>query len=80
VAGSNRLEDQTIVTNLRHYQSLQNALRALRDTRAAITNQISSELAALDLRNALQALGEISGDVTNDEILGSIFSKFCIGK
>lgn len=80
VAGSNRLEDQTIVTNLRHYQSLQNALRALRDTRAAITNQISSELAALDLRNALQALGEISGEVTNDEILGSIFSKFCIGK
>jgi tRNA modification GTPase len=80
VAGSHRLEDQTIVTNLRHYQSLQNALLALRDTKAAINNQISTELAALDLRRALEALGEISGDVTNDEILGSIFSKFCIGK
>jgi len=80
IAGMQPTENQTIITNLRHYQSLQNALLALRATKSAITNQLSGELAALDLRSALQALGEISGQVVNDDILGSIFSKFCIGK
>jgi tRNA modification GTPase len=46
----------------------------------AITFQISTELLAYELRNALEHLGEISGEVTNDEVLGNIFSKFCIGK
>ncbi len=73
-------EDQTIVTNLRHYQSLINANLSLKDVVTGIDQHISSELIALDIRKALESLGEITGEVSNDEILGNIFSKFCIGK
>lgn len=73
-------EDQTIVTNLRHYQSLINANLSLTDVVTGIEQHISSELIALDIRKSLEALGEITGEVSNDEILGNIFSKFCIGK
>lgn len=73
-------EDQTIVTNLRHYQSLINANASLCEVIGGIDQHISSELIALDIRKALESLGEITGEVSNDEILGNIFSKFCIGK
>lgn len=73
-------EDQTVVTNLRHYQSLMNANLSLTDVVTGIDQHISSELIALDIRKALESLGEITGEVSNDEILGTIFSKFCIGK
>jgi len=80
VAGTKLEENQTIVTNLRHFQSLQNSMKALEEVISGIKKGASGELLSQDLRAALNALGEITGEVTNDEILGNIFSKFCIGK
>ena len=71
---------EATVSNLRHFESLKNAKNALKDVLDGIENQQTSDLLAFDLRDALQSLGEITGEVTNDEILGNIFGKFCIGK
>ncbi len=70
----------TIITNLRHYEALVKASEALSLVKTGIENQNTGELVAFDIKRALEYLGEISGEVTNDEILGNIFSKFCIGK
>lgn len=69
-----------IITNQRHLYALQQCKQALSDVQVGFTNGISSEFIVMDLRRALQALGEITGAITPDEILGTIFSKFCIGK
>lgn len=69
-----------IITNQRHYEALQKSLEAVQKVEEAISTQITTELLAYELRNALEHLGEISGEFTNDEVLGNIFSKFCIGK
>jgi tRNA modification GTPase len=73
-------ENNVVITNQRHFEALQKSLDAVNKVKEAITFQISTELLAYELRNALEHLGEISGEVTNDEVLGNIFSKFCIGK
>lgn len=73
-------ENNVVITNQRHFEALQKSLDAVNKVKEAITFQISTELLAYELRNALEYLGEISGEVTNDEVLGNIFSKFCIGK
>jgi len=73
-------ENNVVITNQRHFEALQKSLEAVQNVKEAITFQISTELLAYELRNALEHLGEISGEVTNDEVLGNIFSKFCIGK
>ncbi|MGH1518092.1 tRNA uridine-5-carboxymethylaminomethyl(34) synthesis GTPase MnmE [Chryseobacterium sp. JK1] len=73
-------ENNVVITNQRHFEALQKSLEAVHKVKEAITFQISTELLAYELRNALEHLGEISGEVTNDEVLGNIFSKFCIGK
>ena len=70
----------TVVTNIRHQEALVKAGNALNDVRTGIKKNISGEMIALEIKRALEYLGEISGEVTNDEILGTIFSKFCIGK
>jgi tRNA modification GTPase len=70
----------TIVTNIRHYDALQRASTALQDIQHGLQHKQTTELIALDIKHALEALGEITGAVTNDEILGNIFGKFCIGK
>ena len=70
----------TLVTNLRHYQALRNALTALTRSREALTAGVSTEFVTQDIREALYHIGTICGQVTSDEILGSIFSRFCIGK
>ena len=72
--------DQTVVTNLRHYDALRQASGALRAVKEGISSGIGSELLAEDLRAALTHLGSITGEITTDEILGNIFSRFCIGK
>ena len=72
--------DQTIVTNLRHYQSLENTNAALDDVLQGIALDISGDLLASDIRRALYALGEITGEITTDDLLENIFTKFCIGK
>lgn len=73
-------ENNVVITNQRHFEALRKSLEAVDKVKEAITHQISTELLAYELRNALEHLGEISGEVTNDEVLGNIFSKFCIGK
>ncbi|MCS3870705.1 small GTP-binding protein [Chryseobacterium ginsenosidimutans] len=73
-------ENNVVITNQRHFEALGKSLDAVNKVKEAISFQISTELLAYELRNALEHLGEISGEVTNDEILGNIFSKFCIGK
>ncbi|HLP49832.1 MAG TPA: tRNA uridine-5-carboxymethylaminomethyl(34) synthesis GTPase MnmE [Chitinophagales bacterium] len=80
LATANLQPDNTIVTNTRHYEALMKANAALNEVKAGVTNQNTGELTSLDIKRALEHLGEISGEVTNDEILGNIFSKFCIGK
>ncbi|MDH5032468.1 tRNA uridine-5-carboxymethylaminomethyl(34) synthesis GTPase MnmE [Chryseobacterium cucumeris] len=73
-------ENNVIITNQRHFEALRKSMNAVHKVKEAISFQISTELLAYELRNALEHLGEISGEVTNDEVLGNIFSKFCIGK
>lgn len=70
----------TIVTNSRHVNSLNKAHDALLKVNEGLSNNIQSDFLALDIRYALEALGEITGQVTNEDLLDNIFSKFCIGK
>ncbi|AZA77275.1 tRNA uridine-5-carboxymethylaminomethyl(34) synthesis GTPase MnmE [Chryseobacterium sp. G0186] len=73
-------ESNVVITNQRHFEALHKSLDAVHKVKEAISFRISTELLAYELRNSLEHLGEISGEVTNDEVLGNIFSKFCIGK
>lgn len=68
------------VTNLRHYEALTSALKALDRVREGLDTSLSTELLTQDIREALYQIGTITGEVTPDEILGNIFSRFCIGK
>lgn len=70
----------TIVTNMRHYESLLKTKEALASVTSGIKKSITSELLAQDIRMALMYLGEITGEITTEDLLGTIFSKFCIGK
>lgn len=70
----------TVVTNLRHYQALQQALAAVERVEEGLASGLSADLLAIDIRETLYYLGSITGAVSNDEVLGNIFSKFCIGK
>ena len=70
----------TIVTNLRHYNSLNQVELSLIDIKKGIENGITGDLLSIDLRKAIDSIGEITGQITNDEMLGNIFSNFCIGK
>jgi len=72
--------DQPILSNLRHYQALQKVLTATDLVRQGLSNGLPADLIVIDLRDALYHLGTITGQVTSDEILGSIFHRFCIGK
>lgn len=70
----------TIITNARHHSSLQEVSRSLEEIKAGLDNNISGDLIALDVRRCLHYLGEITGQVTTEDKLDYIFSKFCIGK
>jgi len=72
--------NETIVTNTRHYNSLLKALEEIDKVQSGIDDELPSDLMAIDVREALYHLGEITGQVTNDELLGNIFANFCIGK
>jgi tRNA modification GTPase len=72
--------ESTIVTNARHFDALQQLSTSLQDIELGLHNNISGDLLALDIRQSLHYLGTITGQVTNDEQLDFIFSKFCIGK
>ena len=72
--------NETIVTNTRHYDSLIKALEEIQKVQYGLDMNISADLMAIDIRQALFFFGEITGQVTNDELLGNIFANFCIGK
>ncbi len=71
---------ETVVSNSRHYEALERASQALQQSYHALTAGLSGELLSEELREVLNHLGEITGEVTSQDILNNIFSKFCIGK
>lgn len=74
------IQGDIVVSNARHYEALQNALQAILNIKKGLKDELSGDLLSVDINEALNYLGEISGEITNDEVLGNIFSKFCIGK
>ena len=72
--------DQTVVTNLRHAEALLRAMKELEAVAEGLNTGLSGDLMAFHIRGAIKALGEITGIIDVEEILGSIFSRFCIGK
>jgi tRNA modification GTPase len=72
--------NETIVTNTRHYDSLLKALEEIQKVNYGLQHHLPSDLMAIDIREALYHFGMITGEVTNDELLGNIFANFCIGK
>lgn len=72
--------NETIVTNSRHYDSLLKCLEEIQKVKFGLQSNLSSDLMAIDIKQALLYFGEITGEVTNDELLGNIFANFCIGK
>ena len=72
--------DDVIVTNIRHYEALLHVSESLGRVITGLENQIPEDLMAIDIRQAIHYLGEITGEITSDEILGNIFRNFCIGK
>ena len=80
VLGGGLDTEHTIVTNARHCQALQEVHKALQDAQRGLANSLSGDLLALEVRRCLHYLGEITGEITNEDQLDFIFSKFCIGK
>ena len=72
--------DDVIITNARHYEALKRVSESLERVMRGLDNKIPDDLIAIDIRQAIHYLGEITGQITSDEILGNIFKNFCIGK
>ncbi len=72
--------ENVIITNTRHYHALQQVQQSLEDILAGLENKIPGDLLALDIRRCLHYLGSITGEVSNEDLLDYVFSKFCIGK
>jgi tRNA modification GTPase len=79
-AGSGLNTENVIITNARHYAALTEVAKSLQEIKIGLENRISGDLLAPDIRRCLYYLGEITGEVTNEDRLDYIFSKFCIGK
>jgi tRNA modification GTPase len=77
--GSIKHQD-VLISNIRHYKALKSASEALVRVSEGLGSSLPSDLLAQDIREALHYLGEITGEVSTDEILGNIFKNFCIGK
>ena len=69
-----------MLSNARHYEAVARAHEAIQRVQAGLADGLSGELLSLDLQDCLNALGEVTGQITNQEVLTNIFSKFCIGK
>ncbi len=78
--GDKLLSENIIITNARHYSALKEIELSLEDIRKGIEDRITGDLLSLDIRRCLHYLGEITGEITNEDMLDYIFSKFCIGK
>ena len=77
---TNLSSDETVISNSRHQEELSNTLKEIIAVMGGLNNGISGDLLAINIRQALYHLGLITGEVTTDDLLGNIFSKFCIGK
>ena len=69
-----------VVNNIRHYEALINAGTSIKRVLEGLENGISGDFLSQDIRECIHFIGEITGQISNDEILGNIFGKFCIGK
>lgn len=72
--------NETIITNTRHYDALLKALEEIQKVKQGMDDHLSGDLLAVDIRQALYHFGEITGEITTDDLLGNIFANFCIGK
>lgn len=72
--------NETIITNTRHYDALLKAFEEIQKVKYGLDSELSGDLLAIDIRQALYHFGEITGEITNDDLLGNIFANFCIGK
>ncbi len=80
-SGVGNLDDSVvIVTNARHYEALKHVSESIGRVLEGLSGSLSSDLIAIDARHAIHFLGEITGEISTDEILGNIFKNFCIGK
>ncbi|MFN5879113.1 MAG: tRNA uridine-5-carboxymethylaminomethyl(34) synthesis GTPase MnmE, partial [Flavobacteriales bacterium] len=79
VVGDFSLANDTIVSNARHYDALRRTAESLEKARFGLENNITADFVAMDIRQAMYDLGTITGDISTDDLLGNIFSKFCIG-
>ena len=73
-------KDQTLITNARHYSALLKTNKSVSNIKKGLSNNIPGDLLSIDIKEAIESLGELTGEITNDELLGNIFGKFCIGK
>ena len=70
----------TVISNSRHYEALMKALKAIEEVNMGLKSEISGDLLSVDIRKSIDHLAEITGEITNDDVLGNIFANFCIGK
>ncbi len=80
VARAGMTTEAVMLSNARHYEAVSRAYEAIERVRKGLDDGLSGELLSLDLQDCLTALGEVTGQITNQEVLSNIFSKFCIGK
>jgi tRNA modification GTPase len=80
VVAEMKIQDTAVVSNVRHYEALNGALQSVETVLTGLSSGVSSDLVTVDLHTALYHLGEITGQITTDEILGNIFGRFCVGK
>jgi tRNA modification GTPase len=73
-------QEDVIITNIRHFEALRNVSESLERVISGLSENLPEDLIAIDIRHAIHYLGEITGEITTDEILGNIFKNFCIGK
>ena len=80
VAKASMQTSAVMLSNARHYEAISRAHDAIVRVQQGLADGLSGELLSLDLQDCLAALGEVTGQITNQEVLSNIFSKFCIGK
>ena len=73
-------QESTVVSNARHFHALEETHISLNDVLTGLDQGIEGDFLAVDIKRALHYLGEITGEITNEDLLDNIFSKFCIGK
>lgn len=71
---------QPLISNVRHLDALRKAQASIEEVRDGLANGLTGDLLSIDIRTVLHYIGEITGEISNDEVLGNIFGKFCIGK